>query len=48
MLQGLKKKIASGILGITYTLIQAAEAKTHKIFRMFAEICIKTGIISEK
>src|SRR6185295_7780076 len=48
MLQGLKKKTAPGISGIIYTLIQAAGAKTHEIFRMFVEICIKTGIIPEK
>ena len=47
MLDGLKKKTAPGISGITYTLIQAAGIKTHEIFRTFAEICIKTDIISE-
>ena len=48
MLEGLKKKTAPGISGITYTLIQAAGIKTHEIFRTFAEICIKTDIIPEK
>jgi len=48
MLEGLKKKTVPEISGITYTLIQAAGIKTHEIFRTFAEICIKTGIIPEK
>jgi hypothetical protein len=48
MIQGLKKKTAPGISGITYTLIQAAGVKAHEIFRTFAEICIKSGSIPEK
>ena len=48
MLIGLKKKTAPGISGITYTLIQAAGPKSQEIFRNFAEVCIKTGKISDK
>ena len=48
MLQGLKKKIASGMSEITYILIQVASGKIQKIFRTFAEICIITDKIPEK
>ena len=48
MLIGLKKKTASGISDITYTLIQAAESKSQEIFRKFAKVCIKTGKIPDK
>ena len=48
MLAGLKKNTAPGISGITYSLIQAGSSKTQEIFRVFAEICIRTGRIPKK
>ena len=43
-----KKNIASGVTEITYRLIQAAGLYIQEIFRIFAEISIKTGNIPEK
>src|SRR5690242_2463292 len=48
MLGGLKKNTAPGISGITYTVIQAADARSQEIFRTFAEICIKSDKVPEK
>ena len=48
MLAGVKKNTAPGISGITYSLIQAGSSKTQEIFRVFAEICIRTGRIPKK
>ena len=48
MLASLKKNTAPGITGITYSLIQAANIQTQRIFRTFAEICIKSGLVPKK
>src|ERR1043165_3372816 len=48
MLASLKKNTAPGITGITYSLIQAADIQTQEIFRTFAEICIKSGLVPKK
>ena len=48
MLAGLKKKTAPGITGIIYSLIQAADIQSQEIFRTFAKICIKAGIVLKK
>ena len=48
MLADLKKNTAPGISGITYMLIQAASAKVQEIFRLYAEKCIRTGMVPRK
>src|SRR6185295_2185484 len=48
MLAELKKNTAPGISGITYTLLQAAGPRVQDLFRTFAEICIKTGMVPLK
>ena len=48
MLSELKNNMAPGISGITYMLIKAASKQAQEVFRRFAEMCIKTGMIPRK